>query len=99
MTTASGPRLLVTECLPRPDVRGPDPLAVIHLTSADPVSAVGEHGKKSVLIAPNRLSVPIDVPVIDAWLKPQKATGRSVRFIRRNVRPSICFRFSTETPP
>jgi hypothetical protein len=46
MTTAAGPRLLVTECLPRPDVRGPDPLAVIHLTSADPVFAVGEHGKK-----------------------------------------------------
>ena len=60
MTTASGPRLLITECLPRPDVRGPDPLAVIHLTSADPVSAVGEHGKKPVLIAPNRWSVPID---------------------------------------
>jgi hypothetical protein len=46
-----------------------------------------------------QLKADATIPVIDAWLKPQKATGRSVRFVRRTVRPSICFRFSTETPP
>ena len=47
--------VLVAEWPPRPDVPDPDPLAVIHFTSADPVFAVGEHGKKSVLIAPKQM--------------------------------------------
>jgi diguanylate cyclase len=47
--------VLVAEWPPRPHVPDPDPLAVIHFTSADPVFAVGEHGKKSVLIAPKQM--------------------------------------------
>jgi diguanylate cyclase (GGDEF)-like protein len=47
--------VLVAEWPPRPDVPDPDPLAVIHFTSADPVFAVGEHGKKPVLIAPKQM--------------------------------------------
>ena len=47
--------VLVAEWPPRPHVPDPDPLAVIHFTSADPVFAVGEHGKKSVLIGPKQM--------------------------------------------
>ena len=47
--------VLVAEWPPRPDVPDPDPLAVIHFTSADPVFAVGEHGKKPVVIAPKQM--------------------------------------------
>ena len=47
--------VLVAEWPPRPDVPDPDPLAVIHFTGADPVFAVGEHGKKSVVIAPKQM--------------------------------------------
>jgi diguanylate cyclase len=47
--------VLVAEWPPRPHVPDPDPLAVIHFTSADPVFAVGEHGKKPVLIAPKQM--------------------------------------------
>ena len=47
--------VLVAEWPPRPDVPDPDPFAVIHFTSADPVFAVGEHGKKPVVIAPKQM--------------------------------------------
>ena len=47
--------VLVTGWLPRSHVPDPDPLAVIHFTSAEPVFAVGEHGKKPVLIAPKQM--------------------------------------------
>jgi diguanylate cyclase (GGDEF)-like protein len=47
--------VLVAEWPPRPDVPARDPLAVIHFTGADPVLAVGEHGKKPVVIAPKQM--------------------------------------------
>src|SRR5271155_1796228 len=47
--------VLVAEWPPRPDVPDPDPLAVIHFTSADPVFAVGERGKKSLVIKPDQM--------------------------------------------
>jgi diguanylate cyclase (GGDEF)-like protein len=47
--------VLVAEWPPRPDVPARDPLAVIHFTGADPVFAVGEHGKKPVVIAPKQM--------------------------------------------
>ena len=47
--------VLVAEWPPRPDVPARDPLAVIHFSGADPVLAVGEHGKKPVVIAPKHM--------------------------------------------
>ena len=47
--------VLVAEWPPRLDVPARDPLAVIHFTGADPVFAVGEHGKKPVVIAPKQM--------------------------------------------
>ncbi|MBW0015133.1 MAG: GGDEF domain-containing protein [Mycobacterium sp.] len=44
--------VLVAEWPPRTDVPDPDPMAVVHFTSADPVLAQCEHGKKPVVIQP-----------------------------------------------
>jgi diguanylate cyclase len=48
--------VLVAEWPPRPDAADPDPLRVIPYSSADPVFAVGEHGKKPVVISPNQMN-------------------------------------------
>ncbi|HTQ22724.1 putative bifunctional diguanylate cyclase/phosphodiesterase [Mycobacterium sp.] len=45
--------VLVAEWPPRVDVPDPDPLAVVHFTSADPVLAECEHGRKPVVIRPD----------------------------------------------
>ncbi len=42
--------VLVAEWPPREDLPDPDPLAVVHFTSADPVLAECEHGRKPVII-------------------------------------------------
>ena len=42
--------VLVAEWPPRVNVPDPDPLAVVHFTSADPVLAECEHGRKPVVI-------------------------------------------------
>ena len=44
--------VLVAEWPPRTDVPDPDPMAVVHFTSADPVLAQCEHGRKPVVIRP-----------------------------------------------
>jgi diguanylate cyclase (GGDEF)-like protein len=46
--------VLVAEWPPRVDIPDPDPMAVIHFTSADPVLAQCEHGRKPVVIRPDR---------------------------------------------
>ena len=50
-----GASVLVAEWPPRPNVPDPDPLAVIHFSSADPVFALGERGKKSLVIKPDQM--------------------------------------------
>ena len=50
-----GASVLVAEWPPRPNVPDPDPLAVIHFSSADPVLALGERGKKSIVIKPDQM--------------------------------------------
>ena len=46
--------VLVAEWPPRTDVPDPDPLAVVHFTSADPVLAQCEHGRKPAVIRPEQ---------------------------------------------
>jgi len=46
--------VLVAEWPPRIDVPDPDPMAVVHFTSADPVLAQCEHGRKPVVIRPEQ---------------------------------------------
>ncbi|KZS62587.1 putative bifunctional diguanylate cyclase/phosphodiesterase [Mycobacterium ostraviense] len=46
--------VLVAEWPPRRDVADPDPQAVVHFTSADPVLTECEHGRKPVVIQPHR---------------------------------------------
>jgi diguanylate cyclase len=46
--------VLVAEWPPRTDVPDPDPMAVIHFTSADPALAQCEHGRKPVVIRPEQ---------------------------------------------
>src|SRR5512142_162702 len=46
--------VLVAEWPPRDDVPDPDPMAVVHFTSADPVLAECEHGRKPVVIRPDQ---------------------------------------------
>ncbi len=46
--------VLVAEWPPRIDVPDPDPVAVVHFTSADPVLAQCEHGRKPVVIRPEQ---------------------------------------------
>ena len=41
---------------PRRGVPDPDPMAVVHFTSADPVLAHCEHGRKPVVVEPDRPS-------------------------------------------
>jgi len=48
--------VLVAEWPPRVGVPDPDPMAVVHFTSADPALACCEHGRKPVVIAPERTS-------------------------------------------
>jgi diguanylate cyclase (GGDEF)-like protein len=48
--------VLVAEWPPRTDVPDPDPMAVVHFTSADPVLAQCEHGRKPVVIRPEQAS-------------------------------------------
>src|SRR5438270_4424183 len=48
--------VLVAEWPPRTDVADPDPMAVLHFTSADPVLAHCEHGRKPVVIRPEHNS-------------------------------------------
>jgi diguanylate cyclase len=50
-----GASVLVAEWPPRPNVPDPDPLAVIHFSSADPVFALGERGRKSLVIKPDQM--------------------------------------------
>ena len=50
-----GASVLVAEWPPRPNVPDPDPLAVVHFSSADPVLALGERGKKSIVIKPDQM--------------------------------------------
>ncbi len=47
--------VLVAEWPPRSDVPDPDPLALVPLTSTDPLLAQCEHGRKPVVIQPDRL--------------------------------------------
>jgi len=46
--------VLVAEWPPRIDVPDPDPMAVVHFTSADPVLAQCEYGRKPVVIRPEQ---------------------------------------------
>jgi diguanylate cyclase len=46
--------VLVAEWPPRTDVPDPDPMAVVHFTSADPALAQCEHGRKPVVIRPEQ---------------------------------------------
>jgi diguanylate cyclase (GGDEF)-like protein len=46
--------VLVAEWPPRIDVPDPDPMAIVHFTSADPVLAQCEHGRKPVVIRPDQ---------------------------------------------
>ena len=46
--------VLVAEWPPRPNAPHPDPQAVVHFTSADPVLAMCEHGRKPVVIRPEQ---------------------------------------------
>lgn len=46
--------VLVAEWPPRTDVPDPDPQAIIHFTSADPVLAQCQHGRKPVVIRPEQ---------------------------------------------
>jgi diguanylate cyclase len=46
--------VLVAEWPPRIDVPDPDPMAIVHFTSADPVLAECEHGRKPVVIRPEQ---------------------------------------------
>jgi diguanylate cyclase (GGDEF)-like protein len=48
--------VLVAEWPPRVDVPDPDPMAVVHFSSADPVLAQCEHGRKPVVIRPDQTS-------------------------------------------
>lgn len=48
--------LLVAEWPPRADVANPDPMAVVHFSSADPILAECEHGRKPVVIRPEQTS-------------------------------------------
>ena len=50
-----GASVLVAEWPPRPNVPDPDPLAVVHFSSADPVLALGERAKKSIVIKPDQM--------------------------------------------
>jgi diguanylate cyclase len=50
-----GASVLVAEWPPRSNVPDPDPLAVIHFSSADPVLAQGERAKKSIVIKPDQM--------------------------------------------
>ena len=45
--------VLVAEWPPRENVPDPDPQTVVHFTSADPVLAQCEHGRKPVVIRPD----------------------------------------------
>ncbi len=51
--------VLVAEWPPRNDLPDPDPLAVVHFTSADPVLAQCEHGRKPVVIQPEQTNRPL----------------------------------------
>ncbi|MCW2660388.1 MAG: hypothetical protein JWP83_1540, partial [Mycobacterium sp.] len=46
--------VLVAEWPPRTDIPDPDPMAVVHFTSADPVLAQCEDGRKPVAIRPQQ---------------------------------------------
>jgi diguanylate cyclase (GGDEF)-like protein len=46
--------VLVAEWPPRTDVPDPDPLAIVHFTSADPVLAQCQQGRKPVVIRPEQ---------------------------------------------
>ena len=46
---------LVAEWPPRPDVPDPDPLAVVHFGSSDPVFSLGDYGKEPIVIEPDRV--------------------------------------------
>ncbi len=48
--------VLVAEWPPRVDVPDPDPMAVVHFSSADPVLAQCEHGRKPVVIRSDQTS-------------------------------------------
>ena len=50
-----GASVLVAEWPPRSNVPDPDPLAVVHFSSADPVLAQGERAKKSIVIKPDQM--------------------------------------------
>ena len=50
-----GASVLVAEWPPRSNVPDPDPLAVVHFSSADPVLALGERAKKSIAIKPDQM--------------------------------------------
>jgi diguanylate cyclase len=58
-----GASVLVAEWPPRPNVPDPDPLAVVHFSSADPVLALGERGKKSIVIKPDQITRRTNVPI------------------------------------
>jgi diguanylate cyclase len=46
--------VLVAEWPPRAEIPDPDPMAVVHFTSADPVLAQCEHGRKPVVVRPEQ---------------------------------------------
>ena len=50
-----GASVLVAEWPPRSNVPDPDPLAVVHFSSADPVLALGERAQKSIVIKPDQM--------------------------------------------
>ena len=50
-----GASVLVAEWPSRSNVPDPDPLAVVHFSSADPVLELGERAKKSIVIRPDQM--------------------------------------------
>ena len=60
--------VLVAEWPPRVDVPDPDPMAVVHFTSADPVLAQCKHGRKPVVIPPDQTN-----RSLPRWLSAAKA--------------------------
>jgi diguanylate cyclase (GGDEF)-like protein len=62
--------VLVAEWPPRPDVPDPDPLAIVGFTSADPLLAECEHGRKPVLIRPDQSN-----RIFARWINGSKRPG------------------------
>jgi diguanylate cyclase len=61
---------LVAEWPPRPDVPDPDPLAVVHFGSSDPVFSLGDYGKEPIVIEPDKVE-----RAYDHWIAGRRQTA------------------------